>query len=83
MRALTFKQGIYLEENKSLTSDKPLKKANRPAQVIIPMQQHIGVPCKPLVKRGDHVEMGEKIGDIDGFISAPIHSSVSGTVKRD
>ncbi|MFI5359194.1 MAG: electron transport complex subunit RsxC [Halanaerobiales bacterium] len=82
MRALTFKQGIYLEENKSLTSDKPLKKANRPAQVIIPMQQHIGVPCKPLVKRGDHVEMGEKIGDIDGFISAPIHSSVSGTVKE-
>lgn len=82
LRALTFKQGIYLEENKTLTSDKPLKKASRPAQVIIPLLQHIGVPCKALVKRGDHVDLGQKIGDADDCLYAPIHSSVSGTVKE-
>jgi electron transport complex protein RnfC len=82
LRALTFKQGIYLDENKSLTSGKALQQASRPELVVIPMVQHIGTPCKPLVKKGDHVDLGQKIGDIDSFISAPIHASVSGTVKE-
>lgn len=51
MRALTFKQGIYLDENKSLTSGKALQQASRPELVVIPMVQHIGTPCKPLVKK--------------------------------
>lgn len=51
-----------------------------PAQVVIPMQQHIGAPCVPCVKKGDAVCVGTKIGDSDKFISAPIHASVSGTV---
>ena len=51
-----------------------------PAVVKIPLSQHIGKPCQPLVQKGDTVKVGQKIGDIDAFISAPIHSSVSGTV---
>lgn len=51
-----------------------------PDVVCIPMSQHIGAPCKPLVKRGDTVKVGQLIGDTDAFVSAPIHSSVSGTV---
>jgi len=52
-----------------------------PAQVIIPMQQHVGAPCVPCVKVGDTVSVGQKIGDSDRPISAPIHASVSGTVS--
>ena len=52
-----------------------------PETVCISMSQHIGAPCKPLVKKGDQVKVGQLIGDTDAFVSAPIHSSVSGTVK--
>lgn len=53
-----------------------------PATVSICMQQHIGVPCTPTVKVGQEVFVGTVIGDSDKFISAPIHSSVSGKVKK-
>ncbi len=53
-----------------------------PESVCISMSQHIGAPCKPLVKKGDYVKLGQPIGDTDAFVSAPIHSSVSGTVKE-
>ena len=52
-----------------------------PAEVCIPMSMHIGAPCKPLVAKGDTVKVGQLIGDTDAFVSAPIHSSVSGAVK--
>ncbi|MBQ3184816.1 MAG: RnfABCDGE type electron transport complex subunit C, partial [Firmicutes bacterium] len=52
-----------------------------PETVCISMSQHIGAPCKPLVAKGDAVKVGQIIGDTDAFVSAPIHSSVSGTVK--
>lgn len=51
-----------------------------PDTVSISMSQHIGAPCSPLVKKGDYVKVGQPIGDTDAFVSAPIHSSVSGTV---
>lgn len=51
-----------------------------PAKVRIPMSMHIGAPCSPIVKKGDTVTVGQKIGDTDAFMSAPIHSSVSGKV---
>lgn len=82
MGVLTFKQGIHPEYNKDLSKDKPLRKAKRPSVVVIPLQQHIGAPCKPLVKKGDHVDLGQKIGDSDSFVSAPVHASVSGVVKE-
>ena len=50
--------------------------------VIIPLQQHIGAPCEPIVKVGDMVKVGQKIGEASGFVSAPVHSSISGTVKK-
>ncbi len=53
-----------------------------PERVIIPMQQHIGAPCKPTVKKGDHVYVGQVIGDSEAFVCAPIHASVSGTVQQ-
>ncbi|MGM0499354.1 MAG: electron transport complex subunit RsxC [Bacillota bacterium] len=82
MKALTFKQGIHPEYNKELTKDKPLKNAKRPEEVIIPIKQHIGAPLKALVKKGDQVDLGQKIADGDSFVCAPIHASVSGTVKE-
>ncbi len=53
-----------------------------PKTVLIPMSQHIGAPCKATVKKGDKVYVGQLIGDSEAFVSAPIHSSVSGTVKE-
>jgi electron transport complex protein RnfC len=52
-----------------------------PKLVTLPMQQHIGGRCTPLVKKGDSVTVGQKIADSDAFVSAPIHASVSGKVK--
>lgn len=81
MQIKTFKQGIHPAYNKELTSGKALQKANDPAQVIIPMCQHMGAHCDPLVKVGDQVKVGQKIGDSQAFVSAPIHASISGVVK--
>lgn len=81
MSVLTFKQGIHPEYHKELTKDEPLRNAKRPKEVIIPLQQHIGAPLEPIVKKGDYVKRGQKIGDTDSFVAAPVHSSVSGTVK--
>ncbi len=53
-----------------------------PSAVTIPMSQHIGAPCKPVVKVGDTVAVGQVIGDSDAYVCAPIHSSISGTVKK-
>lgn len=52
-----------------------------PKTVSIPMSQHMGVPCTPVVSVGEEVKVGQKIGDSDAFMSAPVHSSVSGTVS--
>jgi len=52
-----------------------------PERVVISMQQHVGAPCEPVVKPGDHVDVGQVIGDSDAYVSAPIHASVSGTVS--
>ena len=51
-----------------------------PDIVKISMSQNIGAPCKPLVKKGDLVKFGQKIGDTDAFVSVPVHASVSGKV---
>lgn len=77
----TFRGGIHPAYLKELTSGKPSSPAKDPAQVIIPLLQHTGVPCQPLVKAGEQVKAGQKIGDSDKLISAPVHASLSGTVK--
>ncbi len=76
----TFKGGVHPGHFKSATADKPIKPAQLPARVAILMQQHIGAPCEPLVQVGDEVKVGQKVGDSQGFVSAPVHSSVSGKV---
>ena len=53
-----------------------------PEKVVIPMLQNVGAPCTPLVKKGDHVYRGQKIGESQAYISAPIHASISGTVSK-
>ena len=78
--AFSFFGGIHPKENKRLAEDKPLQVFPEPDILVIPMAQHIGVPCKPLVKKGDTVTMGQKIGDNEG-LCVPVHASVSGTVK--
>jgi Na+-translocating ferredoxin:NAD+ oxidoreductase subunit C len=80
MKLLTFKGGIHPPYRKEYTDSKSLEKANEPKIVYISMQQHIGAPAKPIVKVGDEVKVGEKIGQMQGFVSANIHSSVSGKV---
>lgn len=76
----TFKRGgLFLEENK-LTEKKPIEKTHYPRFVRIPLLQHTGAPAKPLVKEGDNVNEGDLIGEAVGFISANVHTSVSGRV---
>lgn len=76
----TFRGGIHPPYNKSFTKDKPVIKATLPQKVIIPMSQHVGAPCEPIVKVGDLVKRGQKIGEAKAFVSAPIHASISGKV---
>lgn len=78
---LSFIGGIHPSSRKSYTKDKPIEVIKPPELVTIPLQQHIGAPCEPIVKKGETVKRGQKIGEAKGFVGAPIHSSVSGTVK--
>ncbi len=79
--ALTFPGGVHPDDKKDATRKKALEVISAPATVVIPMSMHIGGPCQPIVQKGDLVKMGQKIGDSSSPVSAPIHSSVSGTVK--
>ncbi len=71
--------GISVEHSKNTMND-TTETMPVPDMVYISMSQHIGAPCKPLVVAGDEVTVGQKLGDSDSPVSAPIHSSVSGTV---
>ena len=73
--------GIHPKENK-LSAGKTIQAVEIPAQVTISLAQHIGAPCQPVVKKGDKVKVGTLIGKPVGFVSANIHSSVSGTVLK-
>ena len=80
MKTKTFTMGgIHPADNK-LSADKPIEELEIPIEVQIPIAQHIGAPAKPVVKKGDKVKVGTLIAEAGGFISANIHSSVSGTV---
>lgn len=81
-KGFTFKGGIHTPHYKRQTENMPIENAIEPKNVVIPLSQHIGAPCDPLVSAGEHVKVGQKIGESKAFVSAPVHSSVSGTVKR-
>ncbi len=72
--------GVKVPESK-LTEKSPIEPAPLPEKVVIPLQQNIGAPCQALVKRGDKVLTGQKIGDSEKFVSSPIHATLSGEVS--
>ena len=72
--------GVHPSERKEFSEHIALKKFPDPKTVVISMSQHLGAPANPIVQVGDTVKVGQKIGEAAGFISAPVHSSVSGTV---
>lgn len=76
----TFRGGIHPNDMKSATAEIPISDCPVPTTLVFPLQQHIGKPAVPCVKVGDHVTLGMLIAEADGFVSANIHSSISGTV---
>lgn len=81
MAFLTFKGGIHPYDGKALTKDSPAETYLPRGEMVYPLSQHIGAPASPVVQKGDYVKRGQKIGEAGGFVSAPVHASVSGIVK--
>ncbi|MFD3157144.1 electron transport complex subunit RsxC [Haloimpatiens sp. FM7330] len=82
MDLLTFKRGVHPPHGKHLSEHKPIEDYTPKGELVFPLSQHIGAPCESLVKKGDKVLVGQKIGEAKGFGLSTIHSSVSGTVKN-
>jgi Na+-translocating ferredoxin:NAD+ oxidoreductase subunit C len=82
MSSTVFRGGVHPDYHKEITAAMAVTKMKVPEKVVIPLQQHIGAPCEPLesIEVGSHVKKGQKIADSKGFVSAPIHASVSGTI---
>lgn len=78
----SFRGGVHPPESKSLTSEIPIQPGPAVKEVGIMLSQHIGAPCQPLVRKGNMVQAGQKIGDNDTFVSAPVHSPITGKVKE-
>jgi electron transport complex protein RnfC len=81
LKRKTFKGGAHPYDGKKMSRECPIEILNPGDTLVYPLSQHIGAMAKPLVKAGDRVLVGQKIAEKGGFISANIHSSVSGTVK--
>ncbi len=82
MAILSFKGGVHPFEGKSLSKERPIEDYIPKGEIVIPLSQHIGALAVPVVKVGDRVLVNQKIGELSGFISSNIHSSVSGIVKK-
>ena len=76
----SFFGGIHPDDGKRYSAAAPITPLAPPGQVVIPVSMHIGGPCKPVVQKGDRVRLGQLIAETTGFVAAPIHASVSGTV---
>ena len=81
MGIFTYKGGIHPKEKKELSKDKEIIELQPGGELVFPLAQHIGAPAKALVSVGEQVLRGQRLAVADGFVSAPIYSSVSGTVK--
>jgi len=77
----TFRGGVHPPERKGLAKDKPIERFAAPAELVLYLSQHIGAPARPVVEKGQAVSKGQVVGEAGGFVSAPVHASVSGTVK--
>lgn len=82
MSHLTFNGGIHTYEGKELSKDKPIREYLPKGDMVYPVSQHIGAPAKVIVNVGDHVLAGQMIAEAGGFVSAPVYSTISGTVKK-
>jgi electron transport complex protein RnfC len=82
MSLFTFKGGIHPLYRKELAKESPIQRAEVPKSLSIPLVQHIGALCTPVIKAGDVVKEGQLIGKGESFVSAPVHASASGKVKR-
>jgi len=77
----TFRGGVHPGDYKELSKDQPITPAPLPKQVVLPVSQHIGAPAKPVVAKGDAVKKGQVVAEATGFVSVPVHASLSGTVS--
>lgn len=77
----SFRGGVHPNDRKDYSANKAIEAAPLPKKVIIPVSQHIGAPCTPLVKKGDTVKKGQLIASSEAFVSSPVHASISGTVS--
>ena len=81
MGVTTFKGGVHPYDGKDLAKDQAIVELKPQGVMVYPVSQHIGAPAKPIVEKGDHVLVGQKIAEAGGFVSSPVICSVSGTVK--
>jgi len=78
----SFRGGVHPPEKKDLTCESKIQPGPEVKQVAVMLSQHIGAACRPLIQRADAVQAGQKIGDCDAFVSAPVHSPINGKVKE-
>ncbi|RKY72491.1 MAG: electron transport complex subunit RsxC, partial [Candidatus Latescibacterota bacterium] len=77
----SFRGGVHPPYNK-VTQDRPIERVRPPERVVVPLSQHTGAPCEPSVEKGQEVQRGQKLGEAKAFISAPVHTPISGIVKE-
>ncbi|RKY66174.1 MAG: electron transport complex subunit RsxC [Candidatus Latescibacterota bacterium] len=77
----SFRGGVHPPYNK-VTQDRPIERVRPPERVVVPLSQHTGAPCEPSVEKGQEVQRGQKLGEAKAFISAPVHTPISGVVKE-
>jgi len=82
MSLKTFPGGIHPPDSKAYSRNAKIENIPLPQKVVIPLSQHIGAPAKPIVKVGNQVLTGQKIAEAGGFVSIPMHASISGKVTR-
>jgi H+/Na+-translocating ferredoxin:NAD+ oxidoreductase subunit C len=78
----TFAHGVHPPEQKQFSSDAPIEVIPAADSVLLPLMQHVGAPCEPIVKAKQSVTYGEMVAEAKAFVSAPIHSPISGTVQK-
>ena len=81
MRLSTFNKGVHPDDHKHFTSDKLIETLPLPDHVFIPLQQHIGASCTVAVEKGQEIRTGQVVGTSEAYVSSPVHSSITGTVK--
>ena len=77
----TFYGGVHPDDAKSLSNSCAIEEIPLPSEVVLPVSQHIGAPASVIVQKGDDVRKGQVIAEAGGFVSVPVHATVSGTVK--